>query len=173
MEKKGLAERAAAIFRRLKYPILILLLGAALLLLPGKKQKTASAQSETENAETLEEDWEGRLETILAQIRGAGAVRVMLTQDQGSRVIYQQDRELDTDQDDTGKTCRERTETVVLSRGSSAQEALVSQVEGPKFRGALVVCGGGDDPGVRLAVVRAVCSVTGLGADQVTVLKMK
>ena len=81
MEKKGLAERAAAIFRRLKYPILILLLGAALLLLPGKKQKTASAQPETENAETLEEDWEGRLETILAQIRGAGAVRIRMTRE--------------------------------------------------------------------------------------------
>lgn len=80
---------------------------------------------------------------------------------------------LDTDQDEAGKTRRERTETVILSRGSSSQEAVVSQVVGPKFRGAVVVCGGGDDPAVRLAIVQAVCSVTGLGADQVTVLKMK
>ena len=62
---------------------------------------------------------------------------------------------------------------MILSRGSSSQEAVVSQVVGPKFRGAVVVCGGGDDPAVRLAIVQAVCSVTGLGADQVTVLKMK
>ena len=173
MEKKAIAEKASRLFSRLKYPLLILLLGAALLLLPGKRANPTETPAETAPATDSQEDWESRLTEILSQVQGAGRVRVMLTQDQGSQVIYQQDRELDTDQDDTGKTRRERTETVILSRGSSNQEAVVSQVVGPKFRGALVVCGGGDDPGVRLAVVQAVCSVTGLGADQVTVLKMK
>lgn len=167
------AGKLRALLARLKYPLAILLVGAALLLLPGRSTAKEQAPAETAPGEEREEDWEGRLADILSEIQGAGKVRVMLTQDQGSQVIYQQDRELDTDQDDSGKTRRERTETVILSRGSSTQEALVTQVVGPRFRGALVVCGGGDDPGVRLAVVQAVCGVTGLGADQVTVLKMK
>lgn len=173
MEKKAFAEKIRSLLNRLKYPIAILLLGVILLLVPGQKAQKADAPVETAPEVNMQEDWEGRLTEILSQVQGAGNVKVMLTQDQGSQVIYQQDRELDTDQDETGKTRRERTQTVILSRGSSSQEAVVSQVVGPKFRGALVVCGGGDDPGVRLAVVQAVCSVTGLGADQVTVLKMK
>ena len=166
-------EKLRGLFAKLKYPIAILLVGAALLLLPGRSVGKTETPSETTAAAEIQDDWETRLADILSEIRGAGKVRVMLTQDQGSQVIYQQDRELDTDQDDSGKTRRERTETVILSRGSSNQEALVTQVVSPRFRGALVVCGGGDDPGVRLAVVQAVCGVTGLGADQVTVLKMK
>ena len=175
MEKKAFAERARSLLNRLKYPGMILLVGMALLLIPGRRDGTAQQVQEKDGAAVQEanEDWEDRLEVILSEVRGAGMVRVMLTQDQGSQTVYQQDRELDTDQDDAGKTRRERTETVILSRGGSSQEALVTQVVGPRFRGALVVCSGGDDPGVRLAVVQAVCSVTGLGADQVTVLKMK
>lgn len=173
MEKKAFAERIRELGKRLKYPIAILLLGVVLLLVPGQKEQKSEAQAEAAPEANSQEDWEGRLREVLSQVRGAWKVEVMLTQDQGSQVIYQQDRELDTDQDEAGKTRRERTETVILSRGSSSQEAVVSQVVGPKFRGAVVVCGGGDDPAVRLAIVQAVCSVTGLGADQVTVLKMK
>ena len=173
MKHFAVTEKIRSLFSRLKYPIAILLVGAALLLLPGRSTAKTEAPSEPTSAADSQEDWEARLADILSEIQGAGKVRVMLTQDQGSQVIYQQDRELDTDQDDSGKTRRERTETVILSRGSSNQEALVTQVVSPRFRGALVVCGGGDDPRVRLAVVQAVCGVTGLGADQVTVLKMK
>lgn len=175
MEKKAFAERARCLLNRLKYPGMILIVGMALLLIPCRRDGTAQRVQEKDSSAVQEdhEDWETRLEKILSEVRGAGTVRVMLTQEQGSQTVYQQDRELDTDQDEAGKNRRERTETVILSRGGSSQEALVTQVMGPRFRGALIVCSGGDDPGVRLAVVQAVCSVTGLGADQVTVLKMK
>ena len=168
MEKKAFVERARCLLNRLKYPGMILIVGMALLLIPCRKDGTAQRVQEKDSAAVPEdhEDWEARLEKILT-------VRVMLTLEQGSQTVYQQDRELGTDQDEAGKNRRERTETVILSRGGSSQEALVTQVMGPRFRGALIVCSGGDDPGVRLAVVQAVCSVTGLGADQVTVLKMK
>ena len=43
------------------------------------------------------------------------------------------------------------------------------QTVAPQFRGALVVCAGGDDPGVRLQVIRAVSALTGLGSDCITV----
>ena len=39
--------------------------------------------------------------------------------------------------------------------------------------GAIVVCQGGDNATVRLAIIEAVSNVTGLGADKISVLKMK
>ena len=59
--------------------------------------------------------------------------------------------------------------TVTLGRGSGSQEVVPLQTVAPQFRGALVVCAGGDDPGVRLQVIRAVSALTGLGSDCITV----
>ena len=39
----------------------------------------------------------------------------------------------------------------------------------PSFRGALVVCPGGDDPQVQLAITQAVSALTGLGSDRITI----
>ena len=42
-----------------------------------------------------------------------------------------------------------------------------------QYLGVIVVCEGADSPAVRLAIVEAVSDVTGLGADRISVLKMK
>ena len=52
-------------------------------------------------------------------------------------------------------------------RGVGEAEVLLSR------EGAVVVCAGGDDAKVRLAVTRAVSAYTGLGSDRITVLKMR
>lgn len=177
MEKKRISEgfsKLATGFQKMKYPLLILLIGAFLMLLPGKGNQKPKTETEVP-AGTADpvSDCEARLENILSKIQGAGQVSVMLTVKSGEQTLYQQDTELDTDQDGTGENRRERNSTVLVSSGSSNEEAVISQVVGPEYRGAIVVCGGADDAKVKLAVVQAVCSVTGLGADQVTVLKMK
>ena len=56
-----------------------------------------------------------------------------------------------------------------MGRGSGNQSVVPVQTLTPSFRGALVVCAGGDDPGVRLQVIRAVSALTGLGSDCITV----
>jgi len=54
---------------------------------------------------------------------------------------------------------------------SSQQESVVVQTIGPIFQGALLVCPGGDDPGVRLALIQAVSALTGLGSDRISICK--
>ena len=54
---------------------------------------------------------------------------------------------------------------------SSASDVVPLQTVAPQFRGALVVCPGGDDPQVRLAVMEAVSAVTGLGSNHISVCK--
>lgn len=171
-EKRSLS-RLRSKLSRFKYPLLILLLGAFFLLLPGKESRTDKIE-ETAPVESAEQpDCEARLEEILSQVQGAGKVRVMLTVRSGPETVYQQDTRLDTDSQEGSEGIREENATVLISRGGGTEEPVVSQVLGPDYCGAIVVCQGADNPQVKLSVVQAVCSVTGLGADQVTVLKMK
>ena len=52
--------------------------------------------------------------------------------------------------------------TVILSTDSGEEAVLVTQ-RYPTFQGALVICPGGEDPAVRLALTQAVAALTGLG----------
>ena len=74
-----------------------------------------------------------------------------------------------TNQDAEGK----RVTTVTVSDAQRNENGLIRQVISPKYRGAVIVCQGADDPVVQLAIVEAVSSTTGLGSDRISVLKMK
>ena len=75
-----------------------------------------------------------------------------------------------TQEREGGRESGEST-TVLLSRGSAGEETVAVEQRSPQFRGALVVCSGGDDPAVRLTLTQAVSAVTGLGADRISICK--
>ena len=172
-------EKAKSIGKRYRWPILILLLGIGLVLRPGGKQsaQTAPTPAETEEAAFSEEDYcrqtERRLAEILSRVEGAGEVRVMLTLRSGPAVRYQTDLSSETRTDGGETRTSVEKKTVILSSGGSYNEAAVINTEYPAFRGALIVSGGADDAGVRYQLISAVSSLLGLGADQITVVKMK
>lgn len=69
---------------------------------------------------------------------------------------------------------------IPLDTESSRIAALLEQISGVgetevllSGSGAVIVCSGADDPGVRLNVTNAVAAYTGLGSDKITVMKMK
>lgn len=142
--------------------LLVLALGTVLLLLPGggeEKEKAAPSSAGSQDFDL--EAFESKLARTLSQIQGAGGVEVLLTLDSGSRQVLAQDREQDSDGG--------RATTVTVGKGSGNQEVVALQTIAPSFRGALVVCPGGEDPAVRLALTRAVSALTGLGADCISV----
>lgn len=154
------------VIKQYKFVALILAIGLVLMLLPdSNQQKDIPMQTSTQSISTPEE----RLESILSQIQGVGKVKVMLTVAQGEQTLYIYDE----NRSDTSDTASLRKEAVVITDKERAQSGLVSQVIPPVYRGAVIVCQGGDLPGVKLAVVEAVCDATGLTADKITVLKMK
>mgnify|MGYP003293751885 CR=1 FL=1 len=104
-----------------------------------------------------------KLEEILKEISGAGKVRLLLTEEAGSENIYQTDEGAE----------QSHLDTVIVMNSQREELGLIRQVIAPRYRGAVVVCQGGDRAEVRLAVVNAVKSVTGLSSDRITVLKMK
>ena len=144
---------------RLPLPaLLVLVLGCVLLLLPvqGETEQT----NREESAEFDLAGFEQRLEQAVSEIAGAGECRVVLSLNSGSRRVLAQDRK----QDSAGAYA----ETVTVGTSGDRQVVPVQTVA-PEFRGALVVCAGAADAGVRLEVTRAVCVLTGLGTDCVCV----
>lgn len=155
--------------QRYRYPILIVLVGLVLLMLPGR---SATDDTETPSAEvsrTEQADPARELEEILAQISGVGKVRVMLSVGTGQITVYQQDE--DSTGSDSGSSVRR--ETVTVTDAERNEQALITQIIPAAYQGAVVVCQGAQSASVRLAVVEAVCKATGLGANQIVVLKMK
>lgn len=143
---------------------LLLLAGLLLLLLPGGGEEGEAEQEQGSWNYSLEET-EARLAQTLSKIDGAGEVTVMLTVQDSPRKVLAEDR----DQEERG----ERSETVVLSRGSSLQETVTVQEVLPRYQGALLVCPGGDDPEVRLKLTEATAALTGLGSDKISISKGK
>lgn len=155
---------AAAAMKKYGIGLAVLLLGLLLMALP-REEEAAAVPAPVAQQQSLEES----LGKLLSRLEGAGKVEVLLTQAVGAETIYQ------TDEDTTeGETARDqRVETVIVTGADRAQTGLVRQINPPRYLGAVVLCQGGADARVRLQIVEAVMSVTGLRSDRITVLKMK
>lgn len=166
MERK--LGRIKEFFYKNRAVALVVLVGVLLMLLPTGKTEAQQPQRQ-ETVSEPRENLETRLEQILSQVSGAGNVRVLLTQERGETSVYQLDRQEVTD----GDRREIRQDTVTVTGSDRQQEGLLTQVEAPRYRGAVIVCQGGDNPTVRLSVVEAVSGATGLPSNRITVLKMK
>ena len=109
------------------------------------------------------------MESLLSQIEGAGNVRVMLTVKKGEEIIYQTDEDI-TASDSSNVT---KMDTITITDANRNQDGLIKQINPPVYLGAVVICQGADSPLIRLEIVDAVSKLTGLGADKISVLKMK
>ncbi len=161
-------QKAVQGIKKYKYALIVLLLGMALLLIPGKKESKEQQQAIKEKTDYAQ-SMEARLTQVLSQIEGVGKVQVLLTLADEGRVQYHSDVQL-TREDGSE---REERKTVILSEGSAYDKAAVSSVETPSFQGALIVCEGGSNATVKLKLTQAVAALTGLSSEKITVVKMK
>ena len=147
----------------------MVLIGAVLLLWPSGKPTTSGSGSAGTPAETR--DVEGEMEDILSKISGVGQVQVMLTVDTDGTRQLAQDTELSYSGSTEAPEDYSRKSETVLVDGGEGDRTVVTQTRYPTYRGALVVCQGGDRAAVALAVTEAVAALTGLSADRITVAK--
>lgn len=167
MDLKSISKKLKGSISNYKYVLLILAVGILLMLIP--TTKNAEKNVETPVAADLEITQEEKLETILGQIQGVGEVRVLLSTESTGETIYQ----TDTDITEGNGTENQRNDTVILTDADRNQSALIQSSSSPVYRGAVIVCQGGEQPSVKLAVTQAVIKATGLSADRICVLKMK
>ena len=155
--------------KKYRYAALILLLGIGLMLIPSRGWSQQNEATQPSAIEATHWDITDELTHILGQIQGVGSVKVMLTVSAGEQTVYQEDENITTNEN--GYTIHK--ETVILTGTDRGQQALISFVKPPTYLGAIVVCQGADQPAVKLAVLDAVRKITGLGSDQISVVKMK
>ena len=151
-------QRLTGCITKYRYAILILLAGILILTMPERQEESAKAP-----AEVSCRDLQTQLAEILEKISGVGKVEVLLTEATGADTIYQVDENRN----------QMNRDTVIVMNSQREEAGLVKQVVPPEYRGAVIVCQGAEQASVRLAVVEAVKSVTGLSSDCITVLKMK
>ena len=159
--------RIKALLNKYKYVLFVLILGMILMTIP--ESKSVPEQADESSSEPTAISMSQQLEEILTQISGVGRARVLLTEAVGAETEYQTNQ----DSTSTGDSTSLRVETVLVAGSSREEQGLIRSVTPPVYLGAIIVCQGGDDPLVKLSVVDAVSDVTGLGADRITVLKMK
>ena len=164
MDWLSLKEKGMSFWRKYKFALLILALGFALMLIPGRKDTALPAPKITQ--EEASTDMEERLEEILSKIQGAGKVSVMVSLSSGEEIVYQKDEDVNSD----GSF---KYETVIITDSDRNQQAVVQQVIPERYQGVIVVCQGAEKASVRLSIIEAVAKVTGLGTDHISVLKMK
>ncbi len=164
-------EGVRKLWDRYKYAVLVVLIGAGLLLWPSGTGGTAPASRGTAAPAQAVQDVRGEMEEILGTISGVGQVKVMLTVDTDGERQLALDTELSYSGDTAAPTDYSRKSETVLLDGDDGDETVVTRTLYPTYRGALVVCQGGDRAEVRLAVTEAVAALTGLSADRITVAK--
>ena len=165
---KEKTEGAKKSWERYKYAALAALVGVGLLLIPvGKGEDTQRKTPEAVQNRELQQ----QMEEILSVMSGVGNVKVLLTVDSDGERRLAQTTELSYSGEVTAPEDYSRRSETVLVDGDSGEEAVVVRTLYPTYRGALVVCTGGDRAEVRLAVTEAVAALTGLTSDQITVAK--
>ena len=160
MDMESGKQQFITVIKKYQYVLLVILIGVFLMLLPAN---TKENEMTTQVSAELPRDLEDELSDILSQISGVGKTEVLLTEQSGSDTIYQMD---------TGQS-QNNADTVVIRNQARDETGLVKQVLPPVYKGAVIVCQGADSANIRLSVVEAVKSVTGLSSASITVLKMK
>ena len=161
MDWIALRNTAGKYFSKYKFALLILAAGLFLMSFPKEQaQKIPEAESAAvPEAVSLEQ----RLCGILGQIQGVGEVQVLLSEYSGPESVYQTD--------ETGGSDG-RSDTVIIQDSSRGESGLVKRELAPVYRGAVIVCQGGDNASVRLSVIEAVANATGISSSRITVVKM-
>ena len=158
-----------------RFVLLIAAEGILLMLMPsfgGEKGQDARTAQLQNAADFSVEQTQKELEEILSDIDGVGRVRVMLTVASGIQRVYQSDREISySGLASTPEDYTSTTQTVLLDRSGSGDEALQTQELYPPYVGALVVCDGAGNSGTVLKVKEAVSVLTGLGSDCISVAR--
>ena len=170
MEIKELISKGMQWIKNFRYALLLLLIGVVLMLWP-EKTKNENVTDPPMAVGSQVDQWVSaeQLECLLSQIQGCGNVEVLLTRSAGERKNLQiNEHTVYSEESSTTEL-----QTVIITGVSKQEEPLVTQICGPEYLGAVIVCQGADQPQVRLAISDAVAKATGLGADRISVLKMK
>lgn len=169
MEKNKFLEYLRTALDKYKYVLITCLVGMALVCFPSMGgEQTPADTPENADVAALEE----KLESILAEMSGVGRVKVVLTAKSSSQAVYAFNENKKISDSENGRSA-DQSASLVSVGSSGSQQPVKIRVDEPEYRGAFIVCDGGDSSKVRLEVTRAVSSLTGVSSDNIVISKMK
>ncbi len=167
MAMKPILERLSVFLKKYKFAVLILIIGLALMLIPNSaNEKAVETKTVASNSEVAFED---KLASILSCVEGAGEVQVILTELSGEETLYQTNDDSST----ASNSVSNRTDTVTVTDSDRNETGLIKQIVPAVYKGAVILCQGADNPSVRYDIINAVSKLLGIGANCISVLKMK
>lgn len=133
----------------------------------GVQQEPAS-QAQTEGKYTdgdYEERMEQKLQEMLSQVEGVGAVQVMLT--------FEGTGEKQVEKDQTVSESSSQEETVFEEEGGSVRTPYVTSETNPRVEGVLVIAEGGGSSRVQQEILEAAQALFGIEAHKIKIMKME
>lgn len=129
---------------------------------------------------TSESNLETRLEEILSQIQGVGAVKVLLNYSESSEVVAmynETSRSSNTQETDTegGSRTIQETDTqkdIIYQEENGEKTPITQKIVQPKIEGAIITAKGASQANVKTNIIQAVEAVTGLATHKIQVFEM-
>ena len=151
--------------------ILLLILFGDFNFLGQGKSASASTNSVTTYSKSSEfvVDMESKLKSLISKIKGAGNVEVMITVDNGASVVLATNDQTVSSSSGGTSTTTVSASPIILDQNGSKTPIIIEEVL-PTIKGVVVVSSGAKDVNVRLNILNAVQTLTGLDSGQIQIL---
>ncbi len=134
-----------------------------------------------ENTETIPVDLSEKLENILTQMQGVGAVKVFINYSESSEVVAmynENSKSSTTEETDTSGGVRKIEETdtqkdIIYQENNGQKTPMTKKVIEPKIEGAIITAEGANNIETKTSIIQAVEAVTGLATHKIQVFEMK
>jgi len=165
-------------FKKYRYALIVVAVGIVLILLPtGKKSGVGEPPKPSEGEMVYDTaEMERRICRLLGKASGVGRIEVMLTLKSDMEYVYAD--EYDTSVSRRGSdgevdsSKSERVNYKTIRDGSGGESPILLKRLYPEYKGAVVICDGADNAAVKLRILSAISSLTGLRSDAITIIKM-
>ncbi len=131
--------------------------------------KVSSSDSTYTNSVEYVQQMEDKLKNLIAKIKGTGNVEVMLTLDSGTSIVLASNDETKTTSNGNSSTTTVSANPIILKQNGNNLPVVVEEVI-PKIKGVVIVSSGAKDVNVRLNILNAVQTLTGLTNSQIQIL---
>ncbi len=173
-----IAEKARELIKNRRWAVFMTVCGCAGLLLimissivPGRgapERSVSEIKSCSVDAEKYCRMTEEKLERFLADISGAGAVKVYITVGSDQRYVYATEGRKSRSSDRS-----EEEEKYVIIGSGSEKNALIETVEVPAITGAVIACEGGESPKVCEQIYKSVSAALNIPTSNIFVTKLR
>lgn len=117
------------------------------------------------------ESLEGRLQTILSEIKGAGETYVMVTLESSFESVYASNARLEEGVSELSSSVKNTEKEIALAGSKSGgEEPVLLKSLCPKVKGVIVVCGGAESDSVVKSIKSAVSTLLGINETKVSVV---